>query len=202
MIQLQRFVELFAGGLKAADSLGPVGSSRTRTYKPGIGPLSEDATVAKVVKQLRGTEDHRDLHDAAPRRYPGSRKACDLVIAEQWAMEFKLLRPFGDNGREAEHWAKNILYPYPGNTGAIGDCLKLLESDFPERKAVVVFGYEHSPAEIKLEPAVSSFELIAENVVGIDLGSRCEAHVTGLVHPYHQQASVFAWEVLGFKARV
>jgi hypothetical protein len=112
-------------------------------------------------------------------------------------VEFKLARPFGDNGRVSEHWIKNILYPYAGNTSALGDCLKLLHSDFEERKAVVIFGYEHSPPEIALRPAIDAFELVAEHVLHIDLGSRASAFADDLIHPVHQQARVCGWEVVG-----
>jgi hypothetical protein len=53
-----------------------------------------------------------------------------------------------DNGRPAERWSENRLYPYAGNTSSLGDCLKLVGSDFTERKAVLVFGYEHTPPKI------------------------------------------------------
>jgi hypothetical protein len=49
--------------------------------------------------------------DSSPKRYPNSRRQCDLVIPGEWAVEFKLLRPFGDNGAEAEDWSENVLHP-------------------------------------------------------------------------------------------
>jgi len=42
------------------------------------------------------------------------------------ALEFKIARPFGDNGKEAENWSVNLPHPYAGNVSVIGDCLKLL----------------------------------------------------------------------------
>ena len=113
------------------------------------------------------------------------------------AIEIKLARPYGDNGKPAERWSENLLYPYPGNTSSIGDCLKLLGSGFTERKAIVVIGYEHSPPNIPLEPAVRGFELLARDVFRLHLSDRVEVLVTGLVHPSHQRATIYAWEVLG-----
>lgn len=133
---------------------------------------------------------------ACPQRYSGSRNECDVVIAGEWAIEIKLARPFGDNGRPAERWSENLLYPYPGNTSSIGDCLKLLNSSFQERKAVIVFGYEHTPPKIPLEPAVKAFELIADKVVGLHLSPRVQMTVRDLIHPHHQQATVYGWEVV------
>lgn len=114
-----------------------------------------------------------------------------------WAIEIKLARPFGDNGRPAERWSENLLYPYTGNTSCIGDALKLLASAFTERKAVMVLGYEHTPPRIQLEPAIRAFELIAREITGINLGPRAMGTGRALVHPFHQQVSVYAWEVLG-----
>jgi hypothetical protein len=190
-ISLSDFVAQFAGSLKEVDNRGP----QHKNYQPGIGPHTESRTVDLVIEELKGV--HPELYGGAGEKtFPSSRKRCDLVIPEEWAIELKLARPFGDNGRESQHWIKNLLYPYRGNTSAIGDCLKLLESNFSERKAVVIFGYEHMPPEISLEVAVESLEVIVEEVCQIQLGPRVESKVTNLIHPVHQQARVYGWEVI------
>ncbi len=147
------------------DGTRPQGGSRTRTYRPGIGPLTEADAVSRALQHLK--EGTRSLYyrDALPKRYPSSRQQCDLVIPDEWAIEFKLLRPFGDNGAEAEHWSENALHPYPGNVSSIGDSIKLIEAGFSERKAIVIFGYEHSPPPIDIAIAIDSFEAIAKQVV-------------------------------------
>ncbi|MGH7183394.1 MAG: hypothetical protein ACREJN_15650, partial [Nitrospiraceae bacterium] len=114
-----------------------------------------------------------------------------------WALELKIIRPFGDNGNAAEHWSENVLHPHPGNTSSLGDCLKLLKANLPVRKAVIVFGYEHSPAQISLDPAMSAFELIAKEVLGIELGPKHHVMREGLIHPVHQVLRVFGYEILG-----
>ena len=78
-------------------------------------------------------------------------------------MEFKITRPFGENGREAENWSVNLLHPYAGNVSTIGDCYKLGALQCPERKEVVVIGYEHTPPQIDLTPLIGSFEIIAKS---------------------------------------
>jgi hypothetical protein len=90
----------------------------------------------------------------------------------------------------------NLLHPYPGNVSVIGDCLKLEKWEGLERRAAVVIGYEHTPAQINLEPLLSSFEAIASAVVGLKLGHRVHQDRFGLAHPVHQQLKVVAWEVL------
>lgn len=119
-----------------------------------------------------------------------------MLIRGHWALEFKLARPFGDNGNEAENWSVNLLHPYEGNVSAIGDCLKLRQLNMDERKAVVVVGYEHTPPRINLTPLLDAFEVVATRVAGIGLGPRVQVNRSGLCHPVHQQLLVAAWEVL------
>jgi hypothetical protein len=93
-----------------------------------------------------------------------------------------------------------VPHPYPGNVSSVGDSFKLIESGFPERKAIVIFGYEHSPPIIEITTAVEAFEAIAKQVVGIELGERESAEFSPLIHPVHQQGKVFEWQVLGLIA--
>jgi len=199
-MSLNDMVSDFADAFKAVDDTHPQGSSRTRTYRPGIGPLTEADAVNRALQHLKEGTRSTYYVDASPKRYPNSRQQCDLVIPGEWAIEFKLLRPFGDNGAEAEHWSENALHPYPGNVSSIGDSFKLVESGFPERKAIVIFGYEHSPPLIDTTVAIESFEAIAKQVVGIELGERHSAKFGPLIHPVHQQGKVFGWEVLSLIA--
>jgi len=198
MLSLDKMVDDFAKAFNAVDAMRPQGSSRTRIYRPGIGPLTEADAVNRALRYLQGELQHSIYQDASPKQYPNSRQQCDLLIPDEWAIEFKLLRPFGDNGNEAEHWSENVLHPYPGNVSSIGDCIKLIESGFSERKAIVVFGYEHSPPQIDIAIAIDAFEFIAKKVVGIELGERRSARFGPLIHPVHQQGKVFGWEVVAF----
>lgn len=120
-----------------------------------------------------------------------------MLIAGQWAFEFKIARPFGDNGKEAENWSVNLLHPYEGNVSLIGDCLKLSRFEGPERRAVDVIGYEHTPPRISLSPLFDAFEVIARMITQIDLGKRIQITRSSLRHPVHQQLLVVGWEVLG-----
>jgi hypothetical protein len=61
----------------------------------------------------------------------------------------------------------------------------------------MVFGYEHTPPKIPLESAVRGFEVMAREVVGIQLGPRHQVTVAHLMHEHHQQVTVYAWEVRG-----
>ena len=196
MLQLSELVTDFAEAFKAVDATGPKGRSKKREYQAGIGPLTENEAVRLATEWLRQTKPPAYC-DARPTPYPGSRQVCDMVAPGQWAVEFKLIRPFGDNGVEAEHWSENILHPYPGNVSSVGDALKLLDSRFDERKALIVFGFEHVPPKIELDVAVRCFELICEKVLGVQLGPRSFAEFSSLIHPCHSHGKVYGWELLG-----
>lgn len=198
-IELATVANNMAAALSVLDSQQP--QDAARRYRPGVGPLPETELLARLLPILKASNP-AVYAQAEPRLYPGSRRDCDLVIPGSWAIECKLARPYGDNGKPAERWSENLLYPYPGNTSCIGDCLKLLESRFTEGKAIIVFGYEHTPPKIPLEPALASFELIADQVVGIQLSPRIDLSIRGLVHPVHQQARILAWEILERRPRV
>ncbi len=157
-----------------------------KTFQPGAGPYGEPQLVAEVARRLAEKFEYRG---ARTKRKP------DLLIPDQWAIEVKIARPFGDNGKEAENWSVNLLHPYSGNTSSIGDALKLQEHEGLERRMVVVVGYEHSPAIISLSPLFESFEVIARDVMQIKLGERTEEVRGQLAHPVHQVLRVVGWEI-------
>jgi hypothetical protein len=100
---------------KDFDSQRPV----HKTFRPGIGPFGEPQLVREIAHRLtcKGIQ-------AKTQRTP------DLVIQDSqdvFAIEFKIVRPFGDNGKEAENWSVNMLHPYPGNVSLLADALKLLD---------------------------------------------------------------------------
>jgi len=172
-----------------ADALVSIDASRVphRSFQPGVGPYGEPQLVKLIAAFLNGRPEYHGK--VCTRRTP------DLIIPDEWALEFKIARPYGDNGKEAENWSVNLLHPYPGNISAVGDCLKLAVWSGLERRAVVVIGYEHIPPQIDLEPLLRAFEVIAEQVMHLKVGPRVEVDRTGLAHPVHQKVRVVAWEV-------
>lgn len=162
---------------------------RFKEFQPGVGPYGEPQLVKLIAEKLNQGLGYGGR--AITKRSP------DLLIRGDWAVEVKIARPFGDNGKEAENWSVNLLHPYSGNVSAIGDCYKLLTHTGPERKVVLVIGYEHNPPLIQLSPLLRSFEVVAKEVCGIQLSERSEICRAELVHPVHQVLRVAAWEVLG-----
>jgi len=166
--------------LKEFDSERPV----HKAFQPGIGPFGEPQIVGIISRRL----SERGIL-AETKRTP------DLDIQHQWAVEFKIVRPFGDNGKEAENWSVNMLHPYPGNVSLISDAIKLASLDAFPYKGLFVIGFEHKPAKISLDPLLESFEAIAQKVMGISLGERIEQKREGLVHPEHQVLRCIGWQV-------
>jgi hypothetical protein len=160
-----------------------------KDFRPGVGPYGDPQLVKLIAERLN--QNHGYAGRAITKRSP------DLLIRGEWAIEVKIARPFGDNGREAENWSVNLLHPYPGNVSVIGDCYKLLDFSGPERRVVLVIGYEHNPPIIQLSRLLNAFEAVASQTCGIHLSDRSEICLTELVHPIHQVLRVAAWEVLG-----
>lgn len=173
------------------DALVAIDAGRVpfKNFQSGVGPYGEPQLLKLIAQHLNQLPKYGNK--VVTKRTP------DLLIPGHWALEFKIARPYGDNGKEAEDWSVNLLHPYPGNVSCIGDCYKLLDLSGVERRAVVVIGYEHIPAKTDLNPLVRSFEVIARNVAAISLGPRVEVGHKGLVHPVHQAVRIFSWEVVG-----
>ena len=183
-------MELLAIVNDIADAIFEIDRSATafKEFRPGVGPYGEPQLVRLI----------RDAFNEKPSyaRCVVTKRTPDMLVPGKWALEFKIARPFGDNGKVAENWSVNLLHPYPGNVSALADCLKLREWQGAERRAEIVIGYEHSPAQIPLDPLIDAFEAIARQVLVIPLGPRVALQRNGLIHPVHQCLKVFAWEVL------
>lgn len=185
MAELSQLVSDVSNCLFEIDASG----AHFKGFRAGVGPFGEPQLVRLLAEKLN--RDPRYGGRAVTKRCP------DLLIRGDWAIEVKIARPFGDNGREAENWSVNLLHPYSGNVSVIGDCYKLLEYMGQERKVVLVIGYEHDPAIIHLSPLFRAFEVIANEVCRINLSARSEVCKRELIHPVHQTLRVAAWEVLG-----
>lgn len=179
-MKLRELVKIIADTLFEFDLERPV----HKAFQPGIGPFGEPQLIKEVAGRLTGQG-----RSARTRRTP------DLEIGQDWAIEFKIVRPFGDDGRPAESWSQNLLHPYEGNTSLLGDALKLMDGQKHERSCLFAICYEHNSPVLDLEPLLSSFELIATAVMGIPLGVRIEERRSPLVHPTHQVLRCVAWEL-------
>jgi hypothetical protein len=147
-----------------------------------------------MLEQLRAQPAYSRLAFGQFRPYPlAPRQKADIWIGEplEWVIEVKMARFVGDNGRPDDMAIKDLLSPYPADRSAVTDCKKLAESAFDCPKAIVIYGFESVPRA--LDPALRAFELVASDFA--NLGPRHEATFEGLVHPFHVEGKVCAWEV-------
>jgi hypothetical protein len=187
-----RLARDFAAGLMLADARRP----RWAAYRPGIGPHTEPKAVALVLAELR--RDHPALYGSVQTGvpYPNSpRQKCDLLITpsggRSWAVEAKMLRLMGDNGKPNDNILMHILSPYPDDNSALTDCQRLAASGFSGSLAVLIYGYDYNARS--MEPAVEAFEQLA--MQRVRLGPRQVASFDGLIHPVHRRGGVFVWGV-------
>jgi len=196
---LVQIVRDFARAMKIVDARAPqaVNTRSGEHFQPGLGPHSEAQTVEMVVAEMASSFPNRyDGRVSIGIPYLGSpRQKCDFCIGFngkwQWAIEVKMLRILGDNGKLNDNILMHILSPYPAHRSAVTDCLKLARSPLGERSAVLIYGYEAK--DWPLLPAIDAFETIAATMV--KLGQRCSAEFHGLIHPIHSSGKVFGWEV-------
>jgi len=198
---MNQMVADFAVALKAIDERRPQAKSQRsgRVFQPGIGPFAESKAVEMVLAEMgeRNQERYGDYSLSVP--YPLNRRTrCDLCIGIapewEWAIEVKLLRFLGDNGKRNDNILKHVLSPFYCDHSSLTDCGKLLDRGLAGRKGILIYGYECGEEEYSLDVALEAFELLARH--WFLLGPRCEAPFTDLVHPVHASGRVFGWEVL------
>jgi hypothetical protein len=193
MTELREIVEQFAKAMTAADARRPVAvSPRTgRVYQPGIGPHPEDRAVDLVMAELAsaGSTWQSQLRAC----YPGSRQTCDWLLGDplEWAIEIKMSRPNGDNGKPDDTAIKDILSPYSADRSALTDCVKLADADLRCKRAILIYGFD-DPRRPLME-MIEAFETLARSRV--TLGPRQHASLGELVHPVHRTGAVSAWEI-------
>lgn len=162
-MDLVTFVVDFAVAMKSADALHPKASSARsgRAYRPGIGPHAEDDAVELTITELKRVYPDRYILLQTHIPYPRSRQKCDVVVGDppQWAIEVKMARFSGDNGKPDDTAVKDLLSPYSCDRSAVCDCEKLATAGFPGKTAVLIYGFEdiHRPLDV----AIEAFELLA-----------------------------------------
>jgi hypothetical protein len=191
----------FAKAIESIDERGPVWSSvRTgKKYQPGLGPHPETAVVDLVAHELarEAPDVYGNFGLGVP--YPSSpRLKCDWVLGEPpvLAIEVKMLRLMGDNGRPNDNMLMHNMSPYPQHRSALTDGPKLLSSGFSSRLALLIYGFDYP--DLPMDPAIEAFELLASQRIGIS--EMASASFSGLVHPVHREGRVFAWGITSLPA--
>jgi hypothetical protein len=193
VVSLEQLTLAMAAGFRAADGRSPQHISRTgRAYRPGIGPHSENAAVALVLAELGDLLPGTASGQFLP--YPNApRQKCDVWFGRplEWAIEVKMARFRGDNGKPDDTAVKDLLSPYASDRSALTDCEKLAGSGFGCQTALMVYGFDYE--DRPLDPAIDALELLA--AARVSLGARVEAVIGDLVHPVHAYGRLFAWEI-------
>lgn len=192
-MELNKFVQVLARGIERADAERPVAVSKRSgaAYQAGLGPHAESEAITLALAATP-VDALPELQREVP--YPAvARSRCDIVLSGlvPWAIEIKMLRLMGDNGKPNDNMLMHILSPYPAHRSALTDCTKLLDSGFSHRKAIVIFGYDYNGWP--MDPAVDAFETLARAAVRLERTQ--PAAFKGLVHPIHQAGRVFGWEI-------
>jgi hypothetical protein len=198
-IRLREIVIEFAAGIKQVDSRRPIAvNARSKEpYQPGIGPHPESQTVDLVLNEIRDLyPDKYSNKISIGVSYPDApRQKCDFCIGVDpewdWAIEVKMLRILGDNGKPNDNILMHILSPYSSHRSAVTDCEKLAASPIGKRNAILIYGYEAEDYPLKV--AIDAFQIIAETYVR--MSPRSEANFADLVHPVHSSGIVFGWEI-------
>ena len=198
-LELATIVDDFALCMKLADARQPqaVNIRSKEPFQAGIGQHSESQVVKLVSAEMalyRPSLYGDSIVTGVP--YPElPRQKCDFCIGRapswEWAIEVKMLRFLGDNGKLNDNILMHILSPYPEHRSALTDCTKLSGSQLGHSKAILIYGYEHE--DWPLEPAIEAFEILASAKAG--LGPRYEAGFDGLIHPIHARGRTFGWEL-------
>lgn len=177
---LRAIVEDLAAGLKEADNKSPqaVNIRSKQAFQAGIGPHTETETIKLIM---------RELSLLYPERYGGryatsvpypefTRRKCDLCLGRapdwDWAIEVKMLRFLGDNGKLNDNILMHVLSPYPEHRSALTDCDKLLKTKLSGNKAIIIYGFDHDAWS--LDPAIEAFEVLAKQKGSIRRAADCK----------------------------
>ncbi len=199
MFSLSELAEGFVAALTAVDAQRPIARNvrSGKCFQPGIGPHSESAAVALILKQLSRDRPGAFGTYVTSVNYPGTRQKCDACFGSgptwDWAVEIKLVRFAGDNDKPNDNMLMHLLSPYPEHRSALTDLEKLRRWVGPHRKAILIYGFDHE--RWPLEPAIDAFEVLARSRARVS--SRVERRFSGLVHPVHASGAVVTWELLG-----
>ena len=199
-LDLGTIVEDFAFGFKQADSKFPtaVNVRSKQEFQPGLGPHSEAETIKLVMNELARMYPERYVGQYATGvAYPESaRRKCDLCLGQppgwEWAIEVKMIRFLGDNGKVNDNILMHVLSPYAEHRSALTDCDKLIQFSLKGKKAILIYGFDHE--EWPLDPAVEAFETLAR--ARVRLGKKYMAGFADLIHPIHRAGRVFGWEII------
>ena len=183
---LKSFIDSFSKGLQFADAERP----QNGKFSPGIGPFTEDETVARALAAMDANALSSFEHETQVSYPCVPRQKCDVRIRDGehcLYIEVKMMRLLGNNGKLNNNMCSHIISPYDKERSALTDIAKLKKSGFEGDKAIVIYGYDYD--DYPLELMIRNFEVLA----GSSLGSRLQHDFANLVHPVHQRGATYGW---------
>ncbi|MGA2965341.1 MAG: hypothetical protein ABSD64_03955 [Terriglobales bacterium] len=182
MIDTNTFLQKIADGLKEFDAQKKApkikrGPNKGKSYPPGAGSHEEPDQVLAVAKK----------YDWAANDIKYSQGKCDLHAHDIWA-EVKLIRPFGANGKPAQH-IDGTAYR------VVEDAKKLSRATERGKKMVMAFAYDKDAKGSTAMPFIWDVQVLSANR-GVSLKKPIIIPLERLVHPIHQFGWVVGWELL------
>jgi hypothetical protein len=151
-MNLSQILEKVAEGLVFTDlntEIETIGIRTRKPYLPGVPTMGEENFVAELFKWWNKETSDDNWYDLEV-PYPNqSRKKCDALfggspLEREWAIEFKRLQFFGDNGKRNDHGVQKMLSPYEKDRSLLHDVLRLQKSGLAKRYAVIGYAFTYS----------------------------------------------------------
>lgn len=153
-MDLQDVVNAYAAGIEFADTGATTSSGKA--YLPGLATLDEDKTLDAIVENWRvtfpGHFTSPNHHSVRSVKYaiPGRTTKCDHVFTTdgssataEWAVEFKRIIFFGDNGKRNDFGTAKVVSPFLKDRGVLHDASRLHEHPPARRLAVLLYAFEY-----------------------------------------------------------
>ena len=180
---MKDLVHCFADVIKQKDTE----RIKNGTFHAGIGSFEEEHHLDFLEEKLPSIQ--REIE------YNESSEECDLKYnnnGKDYYIEFKLCRPYKNNGKIEEFFYKTIFSPFDKNT-LMTDVNKLFNSTFVGEKVIMFVYYEKAENE---NPLLTSNNIIDKIITdaklwyNINLRVLVRTSIENLVHPIHQRAEL------------
>lgn len=151
-MELLQILEKVSKGLVFTDLHTDIETIGVRTklpYLPGVPSMGEENFVSELFKWWDTRESTPDWYELEV-PYPNqNRRKCDAIFGgspsnREWAVEFKRLQFFGDNGKRNDHGVQKMLSPYEKDRSLLHDILRLQKCGMARRYAVIGYAFYYS----------------------------------------------------------
>ena len=151
-MELLEILKNVSKGLVFTDLHTEIETIGVRTKKPyllGVPTMGEETFVSELFKWWDAKEPNPNWYQLEV-PYPNqNRRKCDVLFGgdpsnREWAIEFKRLQFFGDNGKRNDHGDQKMLSPYEKDRSLLHDILRLQKCGMAKRYAVIGYAFSYS----------------------------------------------------------